>query len=201
MDVDSKPARISRLARERDARARVRDLAAEARDARAQNRDQHAHLAMNDLDSEFPARFLSAADRDDAAGDRADAQADRVAARLDLQEMTACLEHTVVAVGDGPDFDEALAERTVIGIAQGLLMAAARLTPTQAFELLRGGSVQQNRPMRDLARDVLYVHAEGQAGPRSRQDDRLVSSRAAGVEAPRRATVPPSHRPGSGADL
>jgi hypothetical protein len=157
----------SDLADRRDASARGRDIAAEARDSRAAHRDQHARLMTRDLDDEFPARFLSAADRDEAAGDRAEAHADRVAARRDLEALTASVVPPGEGEGDaaGPDFQQVLADRTIIAIAQGLLMAAVKLTPTQAFELLRRGAVQQDRPIGDLARDVLYAHAEGQASP------------------------------------
>lgn len=49
--------------------------------------------------------------------------------------------------------------RELIGQAQGILMAQGRLTPVDAFALLRGVSQRQNRKLREVARDVVDTGA------------------------------------------
>lgn len=58
---------------------------------------------------------------------------------------------------------EALASRTVIDQALGILMAQQRCTATVAFELLRTASQHRNRKLRDIAAD-LVAEASGTAG-------------------------------------
>lgn len=55
---------------------------------------------------------------------------------------------------------EALASRTVIGQAQGLIMAARACTPEEAFDVLREASQRSHRKLRDVAQHV--VDSRGQ---------------------------------------
>lgn len=49
----------------------------------------------------------------------------------------------------------AVASRTLIGQAQGILMGSRRVTADEAFALLRRASQHSNRKLRDVARDVV----------------------------------------------
>jgi AmiR/NasT family two-component response regulator len=49
----------------------------------------------------------------------------------------------------------ALATREVIGQAQGILMERERITPDQAFDILRRASQHLNRKLRDVAQDLV----------------------------------------------
>ena len=50
---------------------------------------------------------------------------------------------------------EALASRSLIGQAQGLIMAARACTPEEAFDALRDASQRTHRKLRDIAQDVV----------------------------------------------
>jgi glucose-6-phosphate-specific signal transduction histidine kinase len=49
----------------------------------------------------------------------------------------------------------ALSTREVIGQAQGILMERERLTPDQAFDILRRASQHLNRKLRDVAQELV----------------------------------------------
>ena len=51
--------------------------------------------------------------------------------------------------------EQALASRGVIEQAKGVLMAAQRCSPEQAFELLRRASQRENRKLRDIAAEIV----------------------------------------------
>jgi GAF domain-containing protein len=61
---------------------------------------------------------------------------------------------------------EAMANRTVIGQAQGILMERHRFTPGQAFDRLRLASMSLNRKLRDVARDLTLTGEEAVLSPR-----------------------------------
>jgi hypothetical protein len=150
----------------RDDAARERDRAAEKRRDRALQRDQRASLRDvasrvndEDLDRGFADRALSARDRDDAAADRADALddaraagADREAAALDRQ---AAASAAATAESVRVQYDDALVGRTIIGQAQGILMAQQRITAEQAFDQLRAASQARNVKLRAVAEEVV----------------------------------------------
>ena len=56
---------------------------------------------------------------------------------------------------DVTTLQEAVDSRTVIGQAQGMLMALHRLSADEAFDLLRRASQQRNVKLRDVARSVV----------------------------------------------
>lgn len=144
----------------RDVRARDRDAEAQRRDETALRRDVRERLGTGDDDPGFPARFLSAGDRDDAAGDRADALRDRQEARSDRERSAAEREQHLAddrAAGDR-GFQQALEERAVIGQAQGLLMGDMGLTPDEAFDVLRFESQSRNVAIREVATEIVQGH-------------------------------------------
>jgi hypothetical protein len=49
----------------------------------------------------------------------------------------------------------ALATREMIGQAQGILMERERITPDQAFDILRRASQHLNRKLREIAQDLI----------------------------------------------
>ncbi|WP_199509898.1 GAF and ANTAR domain-containing protein [Nucisporomicrobium flavum] len=55
----------------------------------------------------------------------------------------------------GAELAEALQSSRVIGMALGVVMAQRRLTPEQAFDLLRRASQRQGRKVREVAADVV----------------------------------------------
>jgi GAF domain-containing protein len=59
----------------------------------------------------------------------------------------------------------ALATREVIGQAQGILMERERISPTQAFDVLRRASQHLNRKLRDVAQDFVDTGDRPQTGP------------------------------------
>jgi GAF domain-containing protein len=58
--------------------------------------------------------------------------------------------------------DEAMASRSTIDQAIGILMAQQRCTASTAFDLLRAASQHRNRKLRDVAADII-VNVTGQA--------------------------------------
>jgi AmiR/NasT family two-component response regulator len=60
---------------------------------------------------------------------------------------------------------EAMASRTVIDQAMGILMAQQRCTADEAFETLRAASQHRNRKLRGVAADII-IRVSGQP-PRS----------------------------------
>jgi transcriptional regulator with GAF, ATPase, and Fis domain len=60
---------------------------------------------------------------------------------------------------------EALDGRAIIERAKGVLIAHTRCSEAQAFERLRRASMEQHRPLRDIAIEVV-ARAQGRPGPR-----------------------------------
>jgi AmiR/NasT family two-component response regulator len=58
----------------------------------------------------------------------------------------------------------ALGTREVIGQAQGILMERERITPGQAFDILRHASQHLNRKLRDVAQDLVDTGERPEAG-------------------------------------
>ena len=157
-DVDVDVDRPETRAKARNARAQARDEAAEARDLRASARDQRFRVATGDEDRGFAARFLSAGDRDDAAGDRVDAQHDRQESETDRRQAADARETSSGTLMDHPDFQQALEERSIIGQAQGLLMASMHVDADAAFDLLRLESLKRGVRIRMLAAELIDSH-------------------------------------------
>lgn len=158
-DQDQSPEARDEQASQRDVQARDRDSQAAQRDRQALGRDTRERSSSDDGDAGFPARFLSAGDRDDAAGDRADALRDRNDARRDREHAAAEREHVSIGTSDGDrDFQQALEERAVIGQAQGLLMGDMGLTPDEAFDVLRFESQSRNLGVREVATELVQGH-------------------------------------------
>ena len=55
------------------------------------------------------------------------------------------------------NLETALQTSRTIGIAIGIIMERAKLTPDDAFELLHAASSHTNRKLRDIAADVVYT--------------------------------------------
>ncbi len=70
--------------------------------------------------------------------------------------------HAAVAWDHAREVDglaAAVATRSLIGQAQGILMAERRIRADEAFALLRGVSQERNRKLRDVAQDVVDTGA------------------------------------------
>lgn len=161
------------LANRYDALARERDLVSLRRDKRASDRDVTARAAHSDLDPGFTNRWLSAVDRDDSSGDRADSADDRRAAAAargraaaDRDRATTDLAAAAARAGGYADevrhLQAALASRTVIGQAVGLVMARRGLSSDDAFAELVQLSQQRNTRLREVAAALV-----AEAQPRS----------------------------------
>ena len=84
--------------------------------------------------------------------------------------------------GAGEQIDqlkEAMATRNVIGQAQGILMERNKFTAGQAFDRLRTASMNLNRKLRDVAKDLSETGEEIMVAPRQR----LSSTEAARIKA------------------
>jgi hypothetical protein len=154
------------LARVLDEIAAERDLDALSRDVAASHRDRTARTTTHDEDEGWANRFLSGTDRDRAAGDRAGAFDNRQHARRDRSEAatarTAAAHDRAEASNKQRRSDElvgqlreALASRTVIGQASGILIERFKLTPEQAFQLLVQASQRRNTKLRVVAQVVV----------------------------------------------
>lgn len=187
------PGLLSALAKERDALAGDRDAAADARevaalrrrgragdrDVAASERDRCSRMAHDDGDPGFPHRFLSGRDVDASAGDRADALSDERSAHRDRQrsgedrqrasdDREAATEAAQAAADEAAEEADHLREgmdsRTVIGQAQGLLMAKHGITADEAFDRLvttsQGGD---NLKVRDVAARLIQQQTEDNA--------------------------------------
>lgn len=79
-------------------------------------------------------------------------------ARLLADQATFALGHAA-ALADAHHMNsnlrEALVTRTVIGQAQGILMARQGITADEAFNVLRRASQRSNRKLRDIAADIV----------------------------------------------
>lgn len=153
-------------ARERDEAALTRRSAAQDRDVRAAKRDQRRRAEHDDNDPGFPDRFLSARDVDASAGDRAEAlgderhaDQDRQRSREDRHRAAAdrkSATHAAAAAADEAEAEQqrlraALASRSIIGQAQGILVARLRITADEAFELLVRESQAKDVELHEVA--------------------------------------------------
>ncbi len=78
--------------------------------------------------------------------------------REDVEEGLALAAHAAVALVSAAEIDNlrvAMDTRTVIGQATGLVMAAYKLSPEAAFGVLRRFSMEQNRKLVDIAREMI----------------------------------------------
>lgn len=178
------PAELAGLAKERDALADAYDDAADARDAAAlvrreraacrdvaaSERDRRSREFADDADFGFPDRAMSARDVDASAGDRADALSDERHAHADRQRARAARERASAdrdaagraaehARAEEADLREALRSSTVIGQAQGLLMAEQGITADEALDRLVRESRATNVTVRDVARRFVAQHS------------------------------------------
>lgn len=162
------------VADERDGAALARRERAVGRDVAAPGRDRRSRAAHDDGDPGFPDRLLSGLDVDASAGDRADALGDERAAREDRQhsredrqrasdDRDAATADAQTAVEDAAGLRAGMESRTVIGQAQGVLIARLGITADEAFARLVLESQARNIKVRDVARS-LVEDAEG--GPR-----------------------------------
>lgn len=179
-DGSRDPDLLAELAKERAALADARDQAAETReeaalrrreraadrDVAASGRDRRSREAHDDADPGFPDRFMSGRDVDASAGDRADALADERTARENRQrsreDRQRASDDAITAAGLARDAADAAAEeaaglregmehRSVIGQAQGLIMAEHGITADEAFDMLVQQSQSSNIELRDIA--------------------------------------------------
>ena len=167
-----------RLADAYDDLAAERDRAGLSRDVRGSWRDQDARAIAHDSDPGFADRTLAGTDRDDAAGDRGDSHDDRARARRGRQQAADDRRTAAVtregsgagqaneAIGEADGLRAAIAFRTVIGQAQGMLMARHALTPERAFAVLVRLSQHANVDLRDVAAQ-LTAEAEQASSERS----------------------------------
>lgn len=175
------PGLRAELARERDELAEQRDAAADARageallrrqratdrDVAAVQRDRRIREAHDDADPGFPSMFLSARDADASAGDRAASLSDERAARQDRDRAREDRQHAARqrdiaadeaasaadrADREAADLRDGVETRTLIGQAQGLLMARHGISADEAFERLVRESQSRNVEVREVAR-------------------------------------------------
>jgi hypothetical protein len=152
-------------AKEADQDANVRDRAAEDRDERAEAREVQA--AMSPAQHSHPSdRRMARQDRENAAHDRDLAVDDRGRARRDRkiskQERDRASDDRS-AVWDGmsklrvmlSDAEDNAEDMLVIGKAQGLLMEARDLDPTDALLELCLDANRNNRTLLDASRGVV----------------------------------------------
>jgi GAF domain-containing protein len=81
--------------------------------------------------------------------------------------------HAAVALADSMEREQlsrALASRTAIGQATGIVMERFGLDPDAAFGVLRRLSQNSNVPIRDLAQELVVTRELPQPGPRSAGD-------------------------------
>lgn len=86
---------------------------------------------------------------------------DAAFAPADLDEALAVAAHAAVAMAAASEIKglgTAVDNRTVLGQATGLVMAQYQVTATQAFNLLRRLSSEQNRKVADLATSLVDAH-------------------------------------------
>lgn len=130
----------------RDAAATARDRAAETRRSADEHQSTAQHAVDDDLDREddrqaLTDRHASRQDRLDAAAERGEAEASLSTARASEQAALAGLE-----------------SRTVIGQAQGLLMAHHEVPAHEAFQLLVTESQRRNLKLRTVAAGYVRLH-------------------------------------------
>jgi hypothetical protein len=70
-----------------------------------------------------------------------------------------------------------LATQAVIEQAKGILMARQGCDPDQAFDALRRASQRTNRPVRELARDIIAANRVKPAGPDPPQPSALPATK------------------------
>lgn len=160
---------------ERDVAAQARRTAALARDVAASDLDRRARARTDDTGPAAADRFLSWRDVDAAAGDRSNslsdewhAAADRERsrqARVRAADDRKAAAHAATAAEDRERAgQQALTTRTVIGQAQGLLMATLGIGPNEAFALLAAESQARNIKLRDVAAEHVRRHIASTSG-------------------------------------
>jgi len=183
-DGPADPARLLELARDRDALADEHDRAADdregtalsrreraaGRDVAAVTRDRRSRAAHDDGDPGFRDRFLSGRDVDASAGDRADAlvderaaRQDRARAREDRHASAADREAATAAAvraqehaeGEAAQLRAGLDSRTVIGQAQGLIMAREGVDADEALAYLVRESQTRDVKLWEIARLIV----------------------------------------------
>lgn len=154
------------LARLLDDIAAERDLLALQRDIAASQRDRARRQESDDVDPGWSDRFLSGTDRDRAAVDRAAAFEDRKRAGRDRAAAASARAASAQDRADAArsqrqsseviaQLGDALASRTVIGQATGILIERFKITPDEAFQLLIQASQRRNIKLREVARIVV----------------------------------------------
>lgn len=78
----------------------------------------------------------------------------RVVAALAALELSNAASAARLAHGNAT-LEEALETRTVIGQAQGILMARENIGPVEAFDILRRASQRTNRKLREIAAELV----------------------------------------------
>jgi GAF domain-containing protein len=64
----------------------------------------------------------------------------------------------------GENMEQAMRSRATIEQAKGILMAQSKVSPDDAFEMLRMASQRENRKLRDVAEDLVSRHSRGEDG-------------------------------------
>ena len=90
----------------------------------------------------------------------------RARSEVDQHVLAALTEQGVADRAQIEQLRTALVAARRIGAAMGILMASLKVPEDQAFELLRTGSQNTNRKLRDLADDVVYSGVLDGAGSR-----------------------------------
>ena len=105
------------------------------------------------------------ATRPDAFDDASMKQADDVASVIAVAVANA---ETYAATADlAHQMQQAMASRSVIDMAKGILMAQNRCSPDEAFTMLSHASQRSNRKLRDIAAAIVESHGGGFHRPAS----------------------------------
>lgn len=91
--------------------------------------------------------------------DRADIDRLQVDAEVDRHLIAELQAEGVVQAGEVARLEEALKSARLIGSAIGIVMAAARCTSEQGFQILARVSQDSNRKVREVAADVVRTGA------------------------------------------
>lgn len=89
-------------------------------------------------------------------------------ARLLARQATAVLNHGMTLARSehaNVTLRRALETRTVIGQAQGVLIARQSITPDEAFDILRRASQRTNRKLREVAAEIVAGVSQGKPHP------------------------------------
>jgi len=105
------------------------------------------------------------ATRVDAFDDTSIAQGVEVASVIAVAVANA---ETYAATTDlAHQMQKAMASRSIIDMAKGILMAQNRCSPDEAFTMLSHASQRSNRKLRDIATAIVETHADGSRRPPS----------------------------------